>query len=94
MFIQVLVQPKKMKLCPRVLKLSIIYKKLLIYRLFTLTEAEKSNVFTLKVSEVGDMEGTIQATEFDDLSVGNVKHFSADETNLTEDETESKGFFL
>ena len=92
MFIQVLVQPKKMKLCPRMLKLSIIYKKLLIYRLFTLTEAEKSNVFTLKVSEVGDMEATIQATEFDDLS--NVKHFSADETNLTEDETESKGFFL
>ena len=53
------------------------------------TEPESSKLITL----IEDVEIKVQPTELDELYFNNVKNLTADDSNATDDETESKNFF-
>ena len=62
-------------------------------KLFTLTEAENSNLITQNINKVAVLETTSdKLTEFDDVDFDQIKYLSADETISTEEEIESKIF--
>ena len=62
-------------------------------KLFTLTEAENSNLITQNINKVPELETTSdKPTKCDELDFDQIKYLSADETISTEEEIESKIF--